>query len=102
LTSGTAVEDSPSFVSSFLTSALSFFPMRPPKMEARLREAERDFAFLAFFSSSELLIEPVRAGAATTGSSPTTASVSSALGVASVLFFGAAAVGAASAVGLPV
>jgi hypothetical protein len=60
--------------------------------------------FLAFFSSSEELLEdePVRAGAATTGSSPATASVSAAFGVASVLVFDAAAAGAASAVGLPV
>jgi hypothetical protein len=78
--------------------------MRPPKIEARLRETERDLLFLAFFSSSEELLEdePVRAGAATTGSSPATASVSAAFGVASVLVFDAAAAGAASAVGLPV
>jgi hypothetical protein len=65
---------------------------------------------LAFFSSSEELLEaePARAGAATTASSPTgttagvAASVSASLGVASVLFLGVVeAVAAASAVGLP-
>jgi hypothetical protein len=65
-----------------------------------------DLDFFAFFSSSEELLEdePARAGAATTGSSPlatTGVSVSAALGVASVLFFGAEAVAAASVVGLP-
>jgi hypothetical protein len=104
LTSGCALEDSPSLCSSFFCSALSFLPMSPPKREARLREAERDLLFLAFFSSSEELEEdePVRAGATAAVSSPATASVSAALGVASVLFFGAEAVGAASAEGLPV
>jgi hypothetical protein len=79
-------------------------------MEARLRDTERDldFDFLAFFSSSEELLddEPARAGAATMASSPTGAatgaSVSASLGVASVLFLGVVeAVAAASGAGLP-
>jgi hypothetical protein len=78
-------------------------------MEVRLlpREAERDLDFLAFFASSEELLEddPTRAaaGAATTGSSVADVSVVASAGVASRLFFGAdEAVAAASAVGLPV
>ena len=76
-------------------------------MEVRLpRETERDLDFLAFFASSEELLDddPARAGAATAGSSVATAGVSvvsTGLGVASVLFFGAEAVAAASVVGLP-
>jgi hypothetical protein len=75
-------------------------------MEARLRDAERDLVFFAAFlaSSSELLeADPVRTGAATTGSSVVVAgtSVSADLGVASVLFLGVEAVAAASVVGLP-
>lgn len=69
-----------------------------------MRDAERDLDFFFFASSSELLDEdPVRAGAATTGSSVVVAgtSVSAALGVASVLFLGVEAVAAASVVGLP-
>lgn len=72
-----------------------------------MREAERDLAFLAFFSSSELLdADPVRAGA-TMGSSAVVVapapSVSASLGVASMLFFGVEveADAAASGVGLP-
>jgi hypothetical protein len=98
-----ALEDSPSVLgSSFFSSALSFFPSRPPKMEARLREAERDLDFFAFFSSAELLdADPVRSGAGTTASSVAGTSVSAGLGVASVLFLGAEAVAAASVAGLP-
>jgi hypothetical protein len=108
--SGCALEDSPSILcSSFFSSALSFFPRSPPKMEVRLpRDAERDLdlAFLALFSSSEELLdeEPARAGAATIASSVAGASVvvSAGLRVASVLFLGAEVVAAAaSAVGLP-
>lgn len=76
-------------------------------MLARLRLADRDllFAFLAFFSSSDELLEddPARAGAATTGASVAGVSLSANLGVASMLFFGVEleAVAAASGVGLP-
>jgi hypothetical protein len=74
-------------------------------MEARLRDTERDLDldFLAFFSSSDELLEdePARAGAVTVASSPAGTSVSAGLGVASVLFLGAEAVAAASVVGLP-
>jgi hypothetical protein len=76
-------------------------------MEARLRDAERDFdfAFLAFFSSSDELLEdePVRTGATAVDPSAAGASVSTGLGVASVLFLGVEleAVAAASVVGLP-
>lgn len=112
LISGCVLEDSPStlcssFFCSALSSVLSFFPSRPPKMEARLpRETERDLdlAFFAFFSSSdeELEDEPARAGAATMASSAAGASVVSAgFVVASVLFLGVEAVAAASVVGLP-
>lgn len=75
-------------------------------MLARLRLAERDllFDFLAFFSSSDELLEddPARAGAATTDPSAAGASLSASLGVASTLFFGVEAEAAASGVGLPV
>ena len=95
--------------SSFFSSAFSFFPRKPPKIEARLpRETERLLLLAAFFlfsSSAELLEEdPVRAGAGAAASVATGASVSASLGVASVLFLGAelslAAVDA-SAAGLP-
>src|SRR5690242_547649 len=116
---GAVVEVSPIWGatdSSFLTSgsaagssALSFLPSRPPKMLARLREAERLLLlaafFLFFFSASEdelLEEEPVRTGPAAAASA-TGASVSAGL-VASTLFLGAAAaavVAPASATGLP-
>jgi hypothetical protein len=116
---GAVVETSPTWgttrVSSFLASvsvgrvsvSLSFLPRKPPKMEARLRETLRDllFDFLAFFSSSDELLEedPARAGETTVGS-VAAVSPSASLGVASRLFLGAEAdaVAPASVVGLPV
>lgn len=98
------------FFTSTFSSALSFFPRRPPKILPRFpRDTDRDLAFLAFFASSEELLEddPPRAGAATMASSVAVAGVSvlANAGVASVLFLGAAceveAVAAANAVGLP-
>jgi hypothetical protein len=94
--------------SSFFSSAFSFFPRKPPKIEARLpRETERLLLLAAFFllsSSAESLdADPVRAGTEA-AASVAGASVSASLGVASMLFFGAElslAAMAASAAGLP-
>ena len=72
-----------------------------------MRETLRDllFDFLAFFSSSDELLEedPARAGETTAGS-VAAVSPSASLGVASRLFLGAEAdaVAPASVVGLPV